>query len=247
MTQEEFEKFVEKAAIQFQDHQSTYTKWKDDNDVNLLEKQAFYVIDWKNKSVSHVKGLEKLLGWKEDEITLLDLTRNLIHPEDREKLSFLIKEVVSYCFDTPNLGKLVSRFSYRIRKTDGTYLKIMRHSGVYDLDEKGYSYSNFSFLSDITEFDKSKKVGWDFFIEGHDLTELKKRIEKDLKTPVSEREKEVLECLVKGYGNKKIADELFVSTETIKYHKKNLFKKFEVNTTIALLKKASDEEIIVLE
>jgi two-component system, sensor histidine kinase LadS len=46
----------------------------------------------------------------------------------------------------------------------------------------------------------------------------------------SEREKEVVELLVKGYTNKKIADELFVSTNTIKFHLTNIYSKCGVTT-----------------
>ncbi|MDC8000494.1 response regulator transcription factor [Aequorivita todarodis] len=47
---------------------------------------------------------------------------------------------------------------------------------------------------------------------------------------LSERELEVLQKLSNGTNNRQIADELFVSTNTIKAHIKNIYKKLHVNS-----------------
>ena len=45
---------------------------------------------------------------------------------------------------------------------------------------------------------------------------------------LSEREKEVLELIAKGYSNKDIAKELFLSEKTVKNHVSSIFKKINV-------------------
>ena len=47
-------------------------------------------------------------------------------------------------------------------------------------------------------------------------------------TKLSEREREVLELIAKGYTNKEIAKELFLSEKTVKNHVSNIFKKINV-------------------
>ena len=45
---------------------------------------------------------------------------------------------------------------------------------------------------------------------------------------LTEREKEVLFYLCKGFLNKEICDQLNISVETVKKHNKNIFKKIGV-------------------
>lgn len=47
---------------------------------------------------------------------------------------------------------------------------------------------------------------------------------------LTEREKEVLLCLVKGMNNKEIAQNLYISDKTVKIHVSNIFKKLEVKS-----------------
>jgi DNA-binding NarL/FixJ family response regulator len=47
---------------------------------------------------------------------------------------------------------------------------------------------------------------------------------------LSEREKDLLELLVKGLRYKEIADKLFISTETVRTHIRNIYEKLQVNS-----------------
>lgn len=70
---------------------------------------------------------------------------------------------------------------------------------------------------------------------------------KKFKNPtynLTEREKEVLTLLCQGKSYKVIAETLFVSTNTINYHLKNIYSKLHVNSKSEAMFKASDEGII---
>lgn len=62
------------------------------------------------------------------------------------------------------------------------------------------------------------------------------RGEKDL---FSQREKEVLELLARGYSTKDIAKELFITEKTVETHRKNMAKKASVKNTVELVAFAS--------
>lgn len=54
---------------------------------------------------------------------------------------------------------------------------------------------------------------------------------------LSRREQEMLEQLSKGYRYKEIADKLFISTETVRTHVRNIYEKLQVNSRVEALKK----------
>jgi DNA-binding NarL/FixJ family response regulator len=54
---------------------------------------------------------------------------------------------------------------------------------------------------------------------------------------LSAREIEVLQALSEGLQCKNIADKLFVSIDTIRYHTKNIYKKLQVNSKLGAVKK----------
>jgi DNA-binding CsgD family transcriptional regulator len=69
--------------------------------------------------------------------------------------------------------------------------------------------------------------------------------QKDTDTELTKREIEVLQLITKGYSNKEIADQLFVSTHTVISHRKNISEKTGIKsasgmTMYAILKKIID-------
>jgi len=63
------------------------------------------------------------------------------------------------------------------------------------------------------------------------------QINAQLVEPLSRRETEVLSCLLKGMSNQAIADALFISANTVKFHLKNLYLIFNVHNRVELIYK----------
>lgn len=63
---------------------------------------------------------------------------------------------------------------------------------------------------------------------------------------LSNREKEVLICVVKGMTNKTIANTLFLSTHTVISHRRNISKKLEIHSTAGLTVYAIMNKLIEL-
>ena len=57
---------------------------------------------------------------------------------------------------------------------------------------------------------------------------------------LSTRETEVLEHIARGFSNSEIASEMFVSTNTVKTHIKNIYSKLDVKNRIQAMKKVND-------
>lgn len=62
---------------------------------------------------------------------------------------------------------------------------------------------------------------------------------------ISEREQGVLQLLVAGHSNQEIADELCISTNTVKSHLKSLYQKLEVKRRGQAVEKARKLQLII--
>ena len=58
--------------------------------------------------------------------------------------------------------------------------------------------------------------------------------------PITSREMDVLRLIAREYTTQEIADELFVSTNTVATHKRNLFVKMDVKNSVGMIRKAVD-------
>jgi DNA-binding NarL/FixJ family response regulator len=70
--------------------------------------------------------------------------------------------------------------------------------------------------------------------------------EKPADSMLTEREKEVLLCLVKGMNNKEIAQTLFISDKTVKIHVSNIFKKLGVKSRSQVVIYAVQNQLVPL-
>lgn len=57
-------------------------------------------------------------------------------------------------------------------------------------------------------------------------------------SPLSKREKEVLELVAAGHGNKEIARRLFISVRTVEFHRGRIIRKLDVENVADLIKRA---------
>ena len=54
------------------------------------------------------------------------------------------------------------------------------------------------------------------------------------KEEVSEREKEIIVCLVQGLSNKEVAAKLFISVNTVITHRRNIARKLQIHSLAGL-------------
>ncbi|MDB5284953.1 MAG: two component transcriptional regulator, LuxR family [Bacteroidota bacterium] len=66
---------------------------------------------------------------------------------------------------------------------------------------------------------------------------------QDAGNSLTEKEKQVVECLVDGLSYKLCADRLNVTLETIRFHIKNIYRKLHVNSKSEVVKKSLKGEI----
>lgn len=82
-----------------------------------------------------------------------------------------------------------------------------------------------------------------FNIFSHNNPKLNKNIQVD--NPIlSAREVEIITLIALEYSGKEISEQLFISTNTVETHRKNIMKKLQIKSTIGLVKYALKNNLI---
>lgn len=196
--------------------------------------QGMYILDLIKKEVPFQKGITEFLGYKPDEFTFAHVI-SLIHPHDYEMVSRLLRATLQFASEndvSKNLGYFVT---YRIKRKDGTYVKILRQSNVFDVDEEGKIISNVSMITDISFIDATEKVQWKFDAPGLDQKKFKKYVSIEYAGFFSDRELEVLQLLKDGITSSVISQKLFISKHTVDGHRRKMLSKSNCTNTIDLI------------
>ena len=61
---------------------------------------------------------------------------------------------------------------------------------------------------------------------------------------LTERELQILKCLAQGKSSQAIADELNLSSETIKWYRKRMLSKFQASNSLEMVMKAMQQQIL---
>lgn len=199
-------------------------------------KQALLIMDWKQSKISYSKGVEEMFGYHSDEFCI-DAALNFIHPDDLKMVSRIIQGNVKYCAATTILSaNQYLNMTFRALKKDGSYIRVLRQSSPYQLDDDGKFTSNLTFLTDIS-FMKTNdnKVEWSVFSDDMDVSKFKENIYKEFVGFFTPREMEIVYLIQNNFTNKKIASQLVISVYTVKTHRKNIFKKSNTHNATELL------------
>jgi DNA-binding NarL/FixJ family response regulator len=68
---------------------------------------------------------------------------------------------------------------------------------------------------------------------------------KDEKNSLNNRQEEILKYIVSGMSYKLIAEKLFISVETVRYHVKNIYQALHVHSRFELILKRKKQPIIL--
>jgi DNA-binding CsgD family transcriptional regulator len=221
----------EKGILEFSNKIADYfnnpKRKKDYSDVNnfpLQKKQAIYILNWSIPAITYSKGIEDLLGYLPDEFDY-EKALTFIHPDDLALANRITKATVNHCRQHSNDPKTYLNITYRLRKKDGSYIKVLRQSGLYLADEEGRLVANYSLLTDISFMHSDERVDWE--IEAADLDKLAfhTRIYEEFQDFFTRRELELIKLLDQGLASSEIADQLYLSRHTIATHRKNIYRK----------------------
>ena len=123
-------------------------------------------------------------------------------------------------------------FDYRLKTKTGSYIRMIQQIVVLELDNDGHIWLVL-ILNDLLP-DKSNEA-----VTQRRLINMKtgklylfhEEEDENTKTLLSRREIEILGLLSKGMASKDIADQLFISVNTVNNHRQNILKKVDAGNT----------------
>jgi len=178
--------------------------------------------------------------------------------EARDRLSELLKKVEGVVIsDSVGDPEIAIRKIIKL-KPDIVFLDIempgMNGFEVVHEVRSNLIYPTFIFVTGYDQYTIKaiKNAAFDYLLKPIDIDELKEsleryRKEKKLKldpetikskfqnTPLTDREIEIIQLLIQGKTSKEIAEELFISKNTVDTHRRNILEKTNLNSTAELI------------
>lgn len=198
------------------------------------------IFNWSEMRYTYVGcSIKKVLGY-EKELFLtqgFEFSVRIIHPHDFERLKSIYEVIFNYYYRTPAEERARLRFSYnfRVKKADNSYINLLRQSTFIDFTDDGkptleqinsIDISGFNYTNDITLVVHRLSPGGTFVL-CYEFTFSKEQ------TALSERERQVMELIGKGFTTKEIALKLYLSMETVKSHRKKIIAKTGASNMIS--------------
>ncbi len=196
-----------------------------------------------------IDGLKSLLQGHEKFKVAIECTQPLLMHDllMAEPVDILLTDVMMPEMNGAELAKLVHNNFPEIKilalsmSGQGDLVNQM----IEDSDIAGYVLKNIGKQELLTALEKISSGG--IYFSDEVLQEMLKASDKKKTTEEAHltiREIEIIKLIEKEYGNKKIADTLFLSERTVETHRKNIFRKTKTSSLIGLIKYAYERKLI---
>lgn len=190
----------------------------------LQKSQCIYILNWSIPALTFTKGIKECLGYEPDEFDL-EKALSFIHPDDLDSANRITMATVNHITKHPNDADVSLNITYRIRKKNGDYIKVLRQSGLYFRDEQGNMLENFSLLTDISFMNHGNMVDWEIKGNELDAEAFRKDIYAAFQDLFSKREIQIICGIHRGMNSREISNHLYISEHTVKTHRKNILRK----------------------
>ncbi|MEZ5199041.1 MAG: LuxR C-terminal-related transcriptional regulator [Bacteroidales bacterium] len=239
-----FKGFFEKYAKQIRDIEPLKKSYSQFENYPLLPSQAIYVMDMQEMSIPYHRRIDRLLGYLNQEF-VFELFNELYHPEDYDRYMHLLRISNEWARRVkPEPFSIEVTIDCRMRKKDGTYLKILRQSTVFETCRDKSIKSVFTILSDISKIKTNNSVNLSIIESGTGRILLEDSDKGEKSVKLTRRETEIISLVKNGLNSSTIADELKISRHTVDTFRRKMLKKTGCKNTVELLSFCAQQGII---
>lgn len=196
--------------------------------------QSIYVIDYEKKGFEYVSSNPLFLnGHSSEEVVEMgyDFYFKYVPAEDLELLLKINQVGFDFYERIPLVDRKQYSISYDFHLNTNEHKTILVHQKLTPifLTEKGQVWKSICMVS-LSSRQNSGNIIVDRsgHNESHEYDLSADCWRKLEKITLSEREKEILQYSIRGYSITEVAERIFVSPDTVKFHRKKMFEKLDV-------------------
>lgn len=205
--------------------------------------EAIYIYSFKLNKMIYASGWEEVVGYKDDEINMLAIV-NMSAPEFAPFSHDLNDKALKFIHNkTRDLEKYSFTIELKKIHKNGSLVPIVARVGVYSSEEGKVT-------AIIGRFQINRNLIFGKVMRYAAFGPEKEKFEEELNKilfshlAISDKEKEALALVAKGYSFKEIAHELSVSHSAIEKRIIPLYKRFNVKSLTHLVSFAYDNSIL---
>ena len=127
-------------------------------EIPLNNLECYYLFDFTKNSVVYHRGFDTAFGYNEKQFDM-DFIFDKYHEEDAPLIKNIVKELVIQLVDItiPEFSNILD-ISYRFKRSDGTYARVLSNTIVYQTDESDRILSVLVKYIDISFTQESEAV-----------------------------------------------------------------------------------------
>ncbi|GAB1855173.1 hypothetical protein MHTCC0001_00060 [Flavobacteriaceae bacterium MHTCC 0001] len=211
---------------------------------------SIYIIDYEKKGFEYVSDNPLFLcGHSAEDVKRMGYEFYFKHvPEQDLELLLKINTIGFDFYETLPIKERKTHtisYDFLLKNKEGKSILINQKLTPIFLNEEGKIWKALCIVSLSTKANSGNiiiyKNGGDKTYE-YDLTgNFWKTLEK---IKLSSREKEILHYSIRGYSIKEIAENIFISADTVKFHRRKLFEKLEVSNISEAITCATNNSLI---
>lgn len=205
--------------------------------------EAIYIYSFKENRMIYADGWEEILGYKDDEISMLTIV-SITSPEYAPFSNELNDKALKFIYGRREELEKYS-FTIELKKIhkDGSHIPLISKVGVFS-SENGIVTA----ITGRSQINRSINLGniMRYAAYGPDKSEFEEELNKQLFNhyAISNKEKEALAMVAQGYSFKEIAKLLHVSQSAIEKRIIPMYKRFNVKSLTHLISFAYDNHIL---
>lgn len=210
--------------------------------VSRASGQSLYVIDYYKKGFLYVSSNPLFLcGYSAEEVTKMGYLfyEKILPPEDLNMLLEINQKGFSFFYKQPIEDRIKFTISYDFRLIQQNKRTTMVNHKLTPimLTPQGDIWLALCVVSLSSQTEPGNVfINKDGVLQRYSYSFMGKKWKESEIITLSEREKEVLQFSTQGFSNEQIAETICIDVNTVKFHKKKVFQKFNVkNITEAII------------